>query len=137
MRDLLRCAASGTSRASALSTRDGGALPIVMRWTILDMDEREPSTGEVKHLKFLKWLVTLLTVTMIGGVLTIVALLVMRFGAMNDVPLPDEIVLPDGSEAVAFTQGTTWFAVVTADDQILIFSRATGEILQTVQVVPE
>ena len=98
------------------------------------MDEREPTTGEVRHLKFLKWLVTILTVTMIGGVLTVVALLVMQFGAMNDVPLPDEIVLPDGAEAVAFTQGDTWFAVVTADDRILIFSRATGEIVQTVHV---
>ena len=101
------------------------------------MGEREPSAGEVRHLKFLKWLVTILTVTMIGGVLTVVALLVMQFGAMNDVPLPEEIVLPSGVTAVGFTQGDSWFAVVTEDNQILIYSRATGEITQTVQIVTE
>lgn len=90
--------------------------------------------GEVRHLKYLKWLVTILTVTMIGGVLTVVGLLVMQFGAMNAIPLPDEIELPDGSKAVAFTQGDDWFAVVTEADEILIFSRATGQIIQTVKI---
>ena len=110
---------------------------MVMRWTVWDMDEREPSVGEVRHLKYLKWLVTILTVTMIGGVLTVVGLLVMQFGAMRDIPLPDEIELPDGSNAVAFTQGDDWYAVVTEADEILIFSRATGQIIQTVTIAAD
>ncbi|SMX23561.1 hypothetical protein BOA8489_01670 [Boseongicola aestuarii] len=93
--------------------------------------------GEVRHLKYLKWLVTILTVTMIGGVLTVVGLLVMQFGALNDIPLPDEIELPDGAKAVAFTQGDDWFAVVTETDEILIFSRATGQIIQTVKIASD
>lgn len=93
--------------------------------------------GEVRHLKYLKWLVTILTVTMIGGVLTVVGLLVMQFGAMRDIPLPDEIELPDGSKAVAFTQGDDWYAVVTEADEILIFSRMTGQIIQTVTIAAD
>jgi len=108
---------------------------MVMRWTVWDMDEREPSVGEVRHLKYLKWLVTTLTVTMIGGVLTVVGLLVMQFGAMNAIPLPDEIELPDGAAAVAFTQGSDWFAVVTDADEILVFSRATGGLTQRIEIV--
>ncbi|MBT8459113.1 MAG: hypothetical protein HKP37_05345 [Boseongicola sp.] len=98
------------------------------------MDEREPSVGEVRHLKYLKWLVTILTVTMIGGVLTVVALLVMQFGAMHDIALPDAVDLPEGVAAVAFTQGPDWYAVVTDGDEILVFSRSTGELRQTIAV---
>jgi hypothetical protein len=49
-------------------------------------------------------------------------------------PLPDAITLPDGTEATAFTQGARWYAVVTADDHILIYDRTTGRLLQDVQV---
>jgi len=90
--------------------------------------------GEVRHLKYLKWLVTILTVTMIGGVLTVVGLLVMQFGAMRDIPLPDSVVLPNGAEAVAFTQGSDWFAVVTEGDEILIYSRGTGALRQRIEI---
>ena len=89
------------------------------------------------HLRYLKWLVTALTLTMIGGFLTIVALFVMRFSDMGVVALPDEIVLPDGAKAAAFTQGADWFAVVTEADEILIFSRATGTLRQTIRMEPE
>lgn len=89
------------------------------------------------NLRYLKWLVTALTLTMIGGFLTIVALFVMRFSDMGEVGLPDEIVLPDGARATAFTQGADWFAVVTDGDEILIFSRATGTLRQTIGIAPE
>ncbi len=80
---------------------------------------------------------TILTVTMIGGFLTIVALFVMRFAEMNDVALPDRIALPENVRATAFTQGEDWFAVVTADDEILIFSRVTGNLRQRIRIEPE
>ena len=101
------------------------------------MDEREPSVGEVRHLKYLKWLVTILTVTMIGGVLTVVVLLVMQFGAIRDIPLPTEVVLPDGASAVAFTQGSDWYAVVTDADEILVFSRTTGVLRQRIEILAD
>jgi len=81
--------------------------------------------------------VTILTVTMIGGFLTIVALFVMRFSEMNRVALPDQIALPEGVMATAFTQGEGWFAVVTEDDEILIYSRVTGNLRQRIQIEAE
>lgn len=90
-----------------------------------------------RTLKFLKVLVTVLTATMILGVLTIVVLLVMRFSAPDEVMLPDTITLPDGAVATAFTQGRGWFAVVTEADEILIYSRTTGALSQRITLTTE
>ncbi len=92
---------------------------------------------DTRTLKYLKALVTILTVTMILGFLTIVALFVMRFGEMARIELPDEIVLPEGARAKAFTRGDDWFAVVTDGDEILIFSRITGNLRQRVAISSE
>lgn len=105
--------------------------------TVRDMDEGGTPGGDIGHLRYLKWLVTILTVTMIGGFLTIVALFVMRFGEMNTAELPDEITLPDGAKATAFTRGEGWFAVVTDDQEILIYSRVTGNLRQRIRIEPE
>ncbi len=89
-------------------------------------------------LRFLKRLVTVLTLVMIGGVLTIVGLLVIRLQTPPAVlPLPEVIELPDGARATAFTQGAGWYAVVTEGDEILIFDRASGELRQRVRIAPE
>ena len=93
--------------------------------------------GDAKTLRYLKWLVTSLTVVMILGFLTIVALFVMRFTEMNRVELPDSVTLPDGSTATAFTKGEGWFAVVTAENEILIYSRVTGNLRQRIQIEAE
>ena len=73
---------------------------------------------------------------MIIGVITIVALIVTRMpGAMRaSLPMPDQITLPDGAKAQAFTQADAWYAVVTMDDHIFIYSRATGELLQDIAI---
>ena len=47
------------------------------------------------NLRFLRVLVTVLTATMILGLITIVALLVIRFSQPPRLSLPDEIALPD------------------------------------------
>jgi len=82
--------------------------------------------------------VILLTLTMIVGVIVVVAVIVTRMPrATGGLPrMPEAITLPDGAIATAFTQGTGWYAVVTADDRILIFDRGTGALRQTVAVVP-
>lgn len=74
---------------------------------------------------------------MILGFLTIVTLFVMRFSEMGRTELPDTIALPDGTRATAFTQGDNWFAVVTDTDEILIYSRVTGNLRQRIQVAPD
>ena len=89
---------------------------------------------DTRTLKYLKALVTILTVTMILGFLAIVALFVMRFGEMAHMELPDEIVLPEGVRAKAFTRGDDWFAVVTDADEILVYSRVTGNLRQRVAI---
>ncbi len=98
------------------------------------MDEAPPPEGfEPANIRFLRRLVTLLTATMIAGLLAIVALIVIRFSAAPDLVLPDALTLPDGAQALAFTQGADWYAVVT-DDEILIYDRATGQLRQTVRI---
>ncbi|MCX7560875.1 DUF6476 family protein [Sulfitobacter sp. F26204] len=88
---------------------------------------------EPANLRFLRRLVTVLTVVMICGVLVVIALLVTRLN--RDAPsLPDQITLPPGSRAQAFTQGTNWYAIVTSDDKILIYDRLTGALRQTLQI---
>ena len=103
--------------------------------TVRDMTgDGAPDAGT---LKYLKALVTILTVTMILGFLTIVALFVMRFSEMGRVELPDRIELPDGAVATAFTQGDDWFAVVTEGNEILVYSRVTGNLRQRIAIEPE
>jgi hypothetical protein len=70
---------------------------------------------------------------MIAGMVIIVVLMVLRFNAPTPV-LPERIALPDGATPAAFTQGPDWYAVVTEDDRILIYDRATGTLRQTVQI---
>ena len=84
-------------------------------------------------LRTLKRLVTTLTVVMILGFLVLIAALVIRLNA-DPLPLPDRITLPEGVTALAFTQGTDWFAVVTDADTILIFDRATGTLRQSLEI---
>jgi hypothetical protein len=97
------------------------------------MNEMSPD-GLPPGLRFLKGLVIALAVTMILGVITIVALLVTRLNAPP--PLPDRITLPDGVTADAVTVGRDWYGVVTTDDRILIFDRLTGALRQTVTITP-
>ena len=88
---------------------------------------------EPANLRLLRRLVTVLTTVMICGVLVVIGLLVTRL-SRDAPPLPSEITLPDGATARAFTQGPDWYAVVTSDDEILIFDRLTGKLTQTVQI---
>ncbi len=88
---------------------------------------------EPANLRFLRILVTVLTAVMIGGVLVILTLLVIRYQTTRT-PLPEVITLPDGTKANAYTQGPDWYAVVTTDNQILIFDRATGRLRQTLTI---
>jgi len=84
-------------------------------------------------LRFLRQLVTVLTGVMIVGVVMIIALLVIRLNTDPAPALPASITLPDGSTPVAFTQTATWYAVVTADDKILIYA-LDGQLRDTITV---
>jgi hypothetical protein len=96
------------------------------------MDEN-PQPEEPANLRYLRLLVTVLTGTMIAGLLVIIALFVIRFSD-RPAPLPGAITLPDGSTPAAFTMTDRWYAVVTEADEILIFDRDTGTLLQTLAI---
>ena len=102
----------------------------------------DPEEGpEPPRLKRLRWLVNALTLTLILGVITIVALLVIRLGpAATPVPLPAAVALPAGERAEAVTVGDTWLAVVTTDaagrQRIRILDRTTGVERGTTEIAP-
>lgn len=100
-----------------------------------DMDDDLPQPELPANLKFLRLLVTVLTGTMILGLIVIIALLVIRFRTPAP-DLPAVLTLPDGATATAFTQGPTWYAVVTEDNRILIYNRFTGILSQTIRIQP-
>ncbi|WP_299023951.1 DUF6476 family protein [uncultured Sulfitobacter sp.] len=89
--------------------------------------------SEPTNLRFLRRMVTVLTGVMIAGVVVVIGLLVTRLTRDTSV-LPELIELPDGASPVAFTQAADWYAVVTDQNQILIFDRMTGALRQTVAV---
>jgi hypothetical protein len=102
-----------------------------------DDDLREP-----RRLRQLRWLVTALTATLIVGVITIVALLVIRLGVAGQaVPLPETVALPAGESARAVTLGSDWIAVVTVDDdgveRIRVLDRATGTPRGLAEITPQ
>lgn len=100
------------------------------------MDDAPEGEALPPGLRFLKWLVIVLTLTMIGGVITVVAVIVTRMPQATRGPvLPDALLMPDGATAAAVTAGQGWFAVVTTDDRILIFG-ANGQLRQEVAVTP-
>lgn len=95
--------------------------------------EPGPDLPEPANLRFLRRLVTVLTVVMIAGVVTVITLLVIRLKAPSGPVLPSEIALPEGIEAEAVTFGRGWTAVV-AGDEILIFDSGDGALRQRIAV---
>ncbi len=99
------------------------------------MKEEAPlSAPDAKGLRFLRRLVTVLTATMILGVLAIVVLLVIRLQAPRPPLFPDTIALPEGTTATAITRGDGWIAVVTDGNRILIYPPDGGEPLQDIPI---
>ncbi|MBY6068261.1 hypothetical protein KUW17_16030 [Leisingera aquaemixtae] len=97
----------------------------------------DPSETEIQQeppqIRFLRRLVTTLTVVMIGGLVLIISLLVIRLQG-NEATLPAEIALPEGVEAEAVTLGRGWIAIVSRDNRILIFDRESGALRQDIQI---
>lgn len=99
-------------------------------------DLSEPLATEPPQLRFLRILVTVLTGTMILGLLVIIALIVIRFNRPAQV-MPHEIALPAGVSATAYTQGPDWYAVVTGENEVLIFNSSNGSLRQRIQIMSE
>ena len=85
-----------------------------------------------KNLRFLQRLVTMLTASMIVGILLIVTLLVIKIRS-EDLNFPNNLLLPDGTKPVAFTQTKDWYSVVTEDNDILIYKN-DGTLFKSIKV---
>ena len=102
-----------------------------------DMPEPPADQGLPPDLRFLKWLVTGLTATMVLGLITLIVLLVIRLPGTQAIPvLPEGVSLPQGATAEAVTFGQGWIAVVTGGNQILIYDAASGTLRQTANIAP-
>ena len=94
---------------------------------------------EPPHLRTLRRLVNALTVVLILGFLTVVAVIVIRFASPATPPpeLPENLALPNGETARAVTLGDEWVAVVSKNDSgaefIHIFN-PDGSIRDSVQI---
>ncbi|MCI2393084.1 DUF6476 family protein [Aliiroseovarius sediminis] len=103
-----------------------------------DLDAALEATVGQGTVRYLKTLVTAMTLTTIVGLVVLVSVVVMRFSQTTPdqtraPALPDQITLPDGMTADAITFGPDWYAVV-AGDEILVFDHGTGDLIKRITV---
>ncbi len=99
----------------------------------------EDETGELpRDLRFLKGLVTVLTAVMIAGVITIVALLVIRLnaGATPILVHPELFALPPGVQTLGYNLVGDSVVIVTDDGMIRVFDAASRELIQEMPIRP-
>ncbi len=96
------------------------------------MEQPTEPEKKVPHLDYLRRLVTLLSATMICGMVTLIILFVIRF-QQDKLSVPPEITLPSGVTPIAYTQTHDWYAVVTQENKILLFT-PKGKLFQTVEI---
>lgn len=102
------------------------------------MDAPEDQDGLPRELRFLKTLVTVLTVAMIGGVITITVLLVIRLNATQATVriAPGDFVLPAevGVVGISVIDGRT--VIVGDDAMIRVYDSESRALLQEVPAAP-
>ncbi|MEL6913408.1 MAG: DUF6476 family protein [Pseudomonadota bacterium] len=100
-------------------------------------EKSELSPGDAANLRFLRRLVTVLTATMIVGVILIVTLLVIRLGdAPRPIPAPAQLALPEGTRVIAITQTAENILVVTEAQNLLIYDASGTELLRAILLAP-
>ena len=85
-------------------------------------------------MRFLRILVTTLTVTTVLGLIILISVIVMRVRQGPTLPLPSEIALPAGTTATAVTHGGDWLGVVTTDGRFLVFDPDGRTLLQELEI---
>lgn len=100
-------------------------------------DELSKDDGPLPpNLRFLRVLVTVLTAVMILGVITIVALLVIRLGdtARPILVHPEEFTIPEGVNTVGYSIHDGLVIIVGEDSVIRVFEASTRELVQEIQL---
>ena len=86
-------------------------------------------------MRYLKWLVTALSVTMIAGFIVLVTVVVMRFNQSAPGPaFPDSLALPAGVTAEAVTRGPDYLLVVGTEGRVFVFSPDGQHVRQEIQI---
>lgn len=103
----------------------------------MDHDDSDWKTAAkaVPELRFLKALVTGLTLVMGLGMIAIVVLLWLRLGAPAMPELPAAITLPDGAAMRAVTFADEMILVVTDAGELLVYDRA-GALHDRITIAP-
>ena len=105
-----------------------------MEKLIMDKDDQPPNADFQlpRNLRFLQRLVTLLTLSMIVGILTIAALLAFKLRSEN-INFPQTLTLPNGTKPIAFTQTKDWYSIITEENEILIYKN-DGTLIRSIIV---
>lgn len=95
------------------------------------MEDAPLSPADARTLRYLRGLVSLLTAVMVLGMITLVAVFVMRFpdgkaAAQKGLVPPQELALPPGTAVTALTRTPDAWVVVTAAGDIYFFAAAGG-----------
>jgi hypothetical protein len=100
------------------------------------MDEDTPLSGQDAALvRYLKWLVTALSVTMIAGFIVLVTVVVMRFNqGTTPAAWPETLALPEGVTAQAVTRGPDFLVVVSEDGRVFVFSPDGQTLRQEIEI---
>ncbi|MBF9032470.1 hypothetical protein HKCCE3408_18895 [Rhodobacterales bacterium HKCCE3408] len=99
-------------------------------------ESSEETEGVPRELRFLKGLVTLLTAVMIVGLITVVALLVIRLNGDGTPTLvaPEDFTLPEGVTATGWSQ-TGRHVVVTGDDGVIrVYDAETRDLTREINL---
>lgn len=96
------------------------------------MDEAPLPEAQAGLIKYLKTLVTALTVTMIVGLIALISVVVMRINQAQPFAMPDALELPEGVSASAITFAPGRVIVVTQDQQILVMEEDLKTIRQRI-----
>jgi hypothetical protein len=102
-----------------------------------DTPETDPPEAALPpHLRLLRNLVTVLTGTMILGVIAIVALLVIRLNAPAAPVVidPGAFAVPEGTRIVGYSHVGDAAVLVGAGGTIWVFDRATGDLRQEFRI---
>jgi hypothetical protein len=100
-----------------------------------DAPEDEDGAALPRDLRFLKVLVTVLTVAMIGGVITISALLVIRLNAGGAVVVdPGQFTVPAGVNVLGFSVVDGRTVIVGDDGVIRVYDSDSREILREIDL---
>ncbi len=100
-----------------------------------DNSDWKNAAKAVPELRFLKMLVTGLSLVMGLGMIALVVLLWLRLDRPMLPDLPDAITLPQGARAEAVTFARDLVVVVTDEDEVLIYDRS-GTLRNRIRIGP-